>query len=125
MNFNSRFTFASCRSNTLSIVRLVGLVILGLALACGASPAPFAAQEQEKTAAPKNGMFSGTVTAMADGSLTVTGTGSKESRTFAITRDTRFEGPKPQVNSRVDIRFVSTDEGDRAVRVINRGPAKK
>ncbi|MBZ5583896.1 MAG: hypothetical protein LAQ30_17130 [Acidobacteriia bacterium] len=106
-------------------MRLVGFLILGVALACGAAPAPFTAQEQEKTAAPKNGMFSGTVSAISEGSLTVTGAGGKESKTFAITPDTRFEGPRPEVKSRVDIRFVSTDAGDRAVRVIVRGPAKK
>ncbi len=104
------------------MVRCIGLLILGVALACGASPL---AQDQGKTSAPRNGMFSGTVTAISAGSLTVAGTGSRQSRTFTITPETRFEGPKPEVKSRVDIRYISTEQGDRAVRVIVRGPAKK
>ena len=71
-------------------------------------------------------MFSGTVTAVTDASLTVARTGSPATKSFAITPQTLFEGPKPQVNSRVTVRYVSGDEGDRAVRVIVRPqPAKK
>ena len=69
-------------------------------------------------------MFSGNVTAIGDSSLTATRTGSKDSKTFAITPETRFEG-KPKVNSRVTIRYIATEEGDRAVVVIVRAPAKK
>jgi len=105
------------------MVRFARFLILGVALACGATRAPVVAQEQAKPA-PKDRMFSGTVTAMSEGSLTVTSTASKDSKTFSITADTRFEGPKPQVRSRVDIRYTATEDGDRALRVIVRGPAK-
>ncbi len=103
-------------------VRFIWLLILGAALLCGTAPGPAVAQQEKAPA--RGGMFSGSITAMTETTLTVTSTASKTSRSFAITPETRFEGPKPQVNSRVDIRFVTTDEGDRAVRVIVRGPAK-
>jgi len=61
---------------------------------------------------------------MDESTLTATRTGSKDSKTFKITAETRFEG-KPKVNSRVTIRYVVTDEGARAVRVIVRLPAAK
>ena len=70
-------------------------------------------------------MFSGTVTAVSDTTLTATRTGSNDSKTFAITSETHFEGPKPQVASRVNVRYVSEDDIDRAVRVIVRAPAGK
>jgi hypothetical protein len=56
--------------------------------------------------------------------LTATRTGSKDSQTFVITTETRFEG-KPKVHSRVTIRYIATEDGARAVRVIVRAPAKK
>jgi hypothetical protein len=72
-------------------------------------------------------MFSGTVTAVAEGSLTVVRTGSTTAKTFTVNPQTQFEGPKPQVNSHVTIRYVSGEDGDRAVRVIVRAsaPAKR
>jgi hypothetical protein len=45
--------------------------------------------------------------------------------TFAITPETTFEGGKPQVNSRVTVRYVAGDEGDRAVHVIVRPSTRK
>ncbi len=106
-------------------VRFAPILILSAALACGVARQPLAAQDQGQPSAPRDRMFSGTVTSISDTSLTVASTGSKESKTFLITPQTRFEGPKPQVKSRVDIRYVSTDEGERAVRVIVRGASKK
>lgn len=70
-------------------------------------------------------MFSGSVTALADGSLTVARQGSGEAKTFLITPDTRFEGPKPQLSSRVTVRYIAAEDGDHAVRVIVRSPEKK
>ena len=99
-------------------------VIAAALFAC----APFsmrAAAAQGVPAAPKDQMFSGTVTDVTDASLTVIRSGSKTTKTFAITAQTKFEGPKPQVNSQVTVRFVSGDGGDRAVRVIVRPPATK
>jgi hypothetical protein len=70
-------------------------------------------------------MFSGSVTAVAEGSLTVARQGSGEVKVFLITPETRFEGPKPQLTSRVTVRYIAADDGDRAVRVIVRSPEKK
>jgi hypothetical protein len=95
-----------------------------VALSLGAILPWCAAQQKEQTNAPKDQMFSGEVTAIDSSSLTATRTGSKDSKTFVITPETRFEG-KPKVSSRVTIRYVVTEEGDRAVRVIVRPPAKK
>jgi len=82
------------------------------------------AQQKGQTSAPKDQMFSGQVTAMDNTTLTATRSGSKDSKTFLLTPETKFEG-KPKVNSRVTIRYVATDDGARAVRVIVRAPAKK
>ena len=107
------------------IVRLIWLTILGVALLCCGS-LPTRTASAQVVPAPKDQMFSGTVTAVNEASLTVVRTGSPATKSFSITPQTQFEGPKPQVNSRVTIRYVSGDEGDRAVRVIVRPqPAKK
>jgi hypothetical protein len=106
------------------MVRLIRSGILIAALAWGVA-LPCAAQQKESPSAPKDEMFSGIVTAIGESKLTATRTtGQKDSKTFAVTSATRFEG-KPQVNSRVTIRYVATDEGDRAIVVIVRAPAKK
>jgi hypothetical protein len=83
----------------------------------GAAPGP-----QEPPAPAKEQMFSGTVTAANETSLTVNRTGSKDSRTFSITPETKFEGPPLKVSARVTVRFLAAEGGDRAVRVIVRGP---
>ncbi len=70
-------------------------------------------------------MFSGTIESVAEGSLTAIRNGSKDSKTFVVNSETRFEGPKPSVNSRVTIRYRATVQGDLAVRVIVRSPANK
>jgi hypothetical protein len=106
------------------MVRFIRSAFLMAALAIqGLSCA--AAQPRASTPAPKDQMFSGTVTAVSADSITATRTGSKDSKTFVITPETRFEGPKPQVNSRVTIRYVSGEDGERAVRVIVRATAAK
>lgn len=87
-----------------------------------------AAAQQEEQAKPKAQMFSGTVTAVDSASLTATRAGDGKvpaTHTFAITPETTFEGGKPQVNSRVTVRYVAGDEGDRAVHVIVRPSARK
>ncbi|MFN7995710.1 MAG: hypothetical protein U0Q18_19020 [Bryobacteraceae bacterium] len=79
---------------------------------------------------PQDQFFAGTITALNETSITVTRTVlGKEStvRSFSITPETHIEG-KPKVKSRVTVRFVSGEEGDRAVRIIVRGanpPPKK
>lgn len=106
-------------------VRFVRLTVIAAALLACASFSTRTAPAQVVPAAPKDQMFSGTVTAVTDAGLTVVRSGSKTAKTFSITAQTKFEGPKPQVNSHVTVRYVSGDDGDRAVRVIVRPPATK
>jgi hypothetical protein len=86
------------------------------------------AQGQEQQPKPKDQMFSGTITAIDETSLTATRTGPGKvaaTKTFVLTPETRFEGGKPAVNSRVTVRFVTTEEGDRAIHVIVRASSGK
>jgi hypothetical protein len=88
------------------------------------------AQDVAPEVQPQDQFFTGTVTALTETSVTVTRTVlGKDStvRTFVITPETHFEG-KPKVKSKVTVRYVSGDAGDRAVRIIVRGatpPPKK
>jgi len=92
------------------------------------APPPEAAQTQPAT--PTARYFTGTVTAVEEGSLTaarlVLGKPSG-ARTFLLNSETKYEGGKPVVSSRVTIRYVVTEQGDRAVHVIVRAttPNKK
>ena len=91
---------------------------------CSASPV---AQGESRPSQPKDQMFSGTVTAVDETSLTAVRTGQGKvsaTRTFLLTAETRFEGGKPKLNSRVTVRFIATEDGDRAIHVIVRGLAK-
>ncbi len=105
------------------LVWLLRLTVFAVASLSCALPTTRIGWTQNQPAPPKDQMFSGTVTAVGDNSLTVVRTGSTASKTFTVTPQTLFEGPKPQVNSRVTIRYVAGEEGDRAVRVIVRAPA--
>lgn len=83
-------------------------------------------QTGQATAA-KDQFFTGLVTAIDDESLTVVRTAAgktSSTKTFDITAETRFEGGKPQVRARVTVRYVTTDDGDRAVHVIVRPSPK-
>ena len=82
---------------------------------------------QTGNAPAKDQFFTGLVTAIDDESLTVSraATGKNSStKTFLVTEATRFEGGKPQVRSRVTVRYVTTEDGDRAVHVILRRSPK-
>lgn len=82
---------------------------------------------QAGTAPAKDQLFTGTVTAIDDATLTVMRTvlgKNSSTKTFQITADTRFEGGKPQVRAQVTVRYVASEEGDRAVHVILRRPPK-
>ncbi|HUP05072.1 MAG TPA: hypothetical protein VMU19_13845 [Bryobacteraceae bacterium] len=101
---------------------------MALAL-CLIALAPLARAQGEpasaaKSQTPADQMFSGDVTAIDSASLTAVRTGSKVEKKFLITPETKFEG-KPHVKSRVTIRYVMTDDGPRALRVIVRVPAAK
>ena len=107
------------------MVRLTVLKILLASLAIDAalpSPRPAPVQAQ-----PSDQYFSGTVTKLEEGRITVTRTvlGKEDAtRTFVVTAETRTEG-KPRVKARVTVRFVSGDDGDRAVHILVRPAGKK
>lgn len=87
---------------------------------------PFGAQESLEAAAQDH-FFSGTITAISTDKITVSRTvlGKNSSvRTFLMTPETRVEG-KPKVKARVTVRFVASDDGDRAVHIIVRSSQKK
>jgi len=70
--------------------------------------------------------FAGTITALSDTSITVTRTVlGKEStvHTFAITPETVIQGGKPKLKSKVTVKWVAGDDGDRALKIILRGAA--
>jgi hypothetical protein len=110
-------------------MRFVRLGVLMAVLACGAAPGAFFQDTtQPQPAKPKDQIFSGKVEAIDDASLTVTRTVlGKESTTqkFTITEQTRFEGGKPKVSSRVTVRYITTEDGDLAIHIILRTAAGK
>jgi hypothetical protein len=81
-------------------------------------------QEQPR---PRSQMFSGVVTSVDETTLAVQreGQGAAGPRKFQVTSETTFEGGKPGVNTRVTVRYVSTEEGDQAIHVIVRGAARR
>ncbi len=109
-------------------MRLVRAVVLFAALATVSAPWGALAQQFQKAPAkapPKDQMFSGVVTAIDEGSLTAVRAGSKESKNFAITSETKFDGPRPKVGQRVTVRYVVAPDGDRALVVVARDGVKK
>lgn len=72
--------------------------------------------------------FAGYVTELSGAQVTVSRTvlGNKtETRTFAITPETRIDG-KPKIKSKVTVQFQSAGDGpDRAVHIIVRAAQKK
>ena len=88
----------------------------------GAVPARQQDPQAEKADAPRADFFSGTVTALDNDRITVTRKGlgkDQVTRTFLIDASTKVEG-KPKVRSRVNVNFVTTENGDRAVHIIAR-----
>jgi hypothetical protein len=127
MNFNPKFSPASFRFSKLGDVRLLAcgaLSVFLILLACGA----LWSQDGAAAPPPQDQFFTGNVTALNATSLTVTRTvlGKQSAvRTFTITPETHIEG-KPKLKSKVTVRYISTADGDRAVRIIVRGaPAGK
>jgi hypothetical protein len=105
------------------VVRLFYCGVLSVFLALGLVN-PALSQDPPPSVTPQDQYLTGTVTALSDTSITVTRTAlGKVSavRTFSITAETHIEG-KPKLKSRVTVRFVSGDDGDRAVRIIVRVP---
>ena len=103
-------------------MRLLSCGALSVFLAFAGSN-PLRSQDPAPAVQPQDQFFAGIITALSDTSVTVTRTVlGKEStvRSFAITPETHIEG-KPKVKSRVTVRFLSGESGDRAVRIIVRG----
>jgi len=105
----------------------LGFVILLItSVVLPGSPQTGVVQTGEPPAA-KDQFFTGYVIAIDEESLTVSraATGKNSStKTFVLTAATRFEGGKPEVRARVTVRYVKTDDGDRAVHIILRRPPK-
>ncbi len=103
-------------------VRLLVCGAISVFLASAGSD-PLRSQDPAPSVQPQDQFFSGIITALTETNVTVTRTVlGKEStvRTFNITPETHIEG-KPKVKSRVTVRFVADENGDRAVRIIVRG----
>jgi len=82
---------------------------------------------QAGTTRAKDQLFTGTVMAVDEASLTVNRTvlgKNSSTKTFILTPDTKFEGGMPKVGAQVTVRYVSTGEGDSAIRVIVRRSPK-
>jgi hypothetical protein len=84
-------------------------------------------QKAISKAVPANDVFSGTVTASGQDSVTVVRkvpAKADEYRVFVVDKDTKIEG-KLRVNARVTVRFKAGDEGSfRALRIVVRADAK-
>ena len=106
------------------------MCVIGVCLAWASSSA-LRSQDPPSAAPPQDQYFAGTITALSETSLTVTRTVlGKDStiRTFAITTDTVIQGGKPKLKSKVTVKWVSGDDGDRAIKIILRAtvpPPKK
>jgi len=85
---------------------------------------PVRSQDDKNAAPPQYQYFAGVVTALTATSVTVMRSvlGKSTTRAFAITRDTIIQGGKPRVRSKVTIKWIASDDGDRAVKIILRSP---
>jgi hypothetical protein len=132
MNFNPKFTQPSFLFLNLRNVRLLSCGVIGVLLALAGS-SPVCSQDDPPPSAqqPVDQYFAGLVTALAGDSITLTRTvlGKATVRSFAITAETvvQPQGGKPKLKQKVTVKWVSEENGDRAVKIILRGsvPAPK
>lgn len=92
-----------------------------------APPVSVRAQSASTADQPHREFFSGVITVLADGQITVSKTVSgkpSEARVFLIAKETRVEG-KLRVKARVTVRYTHDDGGDHAVHIIVRIAQKK
>ena len=105
-------------------VRCIGLpLLLCLALALAAPPVLPQTSGATSDTPARDQFFTGWVIAISDDTLTVDRKASGKNsatKTFIVTADTQFEGGKPRVRAQVTVRYITTDDGDRAVHVILR-----
>jgi hypothetical protein len=102
-------------------VRIISAVLVVLCLT-GGSTATVLARGQSVVQPQPDQYFSGVVTKLEAGKITVTRTvlGKEDAtKTFVVTAETRTEG-KPKLKARVTVRFVTGDEGDRALHIVVR-----
>ena len=104
-----------------------GILLAVLAISAPNSSSPAHAAESTPETKPKDKFFTGSVTAVDTESITVNrivlGKNSS-TKTFLVDADTRFEGGQPQIRSQVTVRYVTTDDGERAMNVILRRSPK-
>jgi hypothetical protein len=90
-------------------------------------PISLLAQDDGHSDRAQGDFFSGTITVLTDDQVTVLRTvlgKNSETRTFAITKQTRVEGKlRPKV--RVTVRFVREEDVDQALHIIVRTIQKK
>jgi len=124
MNFNPEFTQPSFLFFNLRNVRTLSCGVIGVLLALAGS-SPVRSQDPSANAQQPDQYFAGLVTALTAESITLTRTvlGKSTVRTFVITADTVVQGGKPRLKGKVTVKWVSGDNGDRAIKIIVRGPA--
>ena len=131
MNFNPKFTQPSFVFLNLRNVQSLCCGVIGVLLALGGSHPVRSQDPAPSTQQAADQFFAGVVTALTDGSITLTRTvlGKSTVRSFAISADTVVEpqGGKPKLKQKVTVKWVSGDNGDRALKIILRGssPAPK
>ena len=105
-------------------MRLLSCLVIGVFLALAGSN-PVHSQDPQAAQPTQDQYFAGIVTALTDTSVTITRTvlGKSTVRTFAITSETVTQGGTPKLKSKVTVKWVSGDDGDRAVKIILRGAA--
>lgn len=88
---------------------------------------PVRGQDAAPTQQPRSEFFSGVITEFSSDQITVfraVPRKSSETRTFAITKETRVEG-KLRLKVRVTVRYVHDEDSDRALHIIVRTSQKK
>jgi hypothetical protein len=132
MNFNPKFTQLSFRFLNLRDVRFLCRGAIGMLLALAGSSPVRSQDPPPSVQQPADEFFAGVITALTDGSITLTRTvlGKATVRSFAITAETLMQPPggKPKLKQKVTVKWVSGENGDRAVKIILRGsvtPPKK
>jgi len=105
------------RTFLLAVVLLVGLT--------GWIPL-FSQAEENDTVKKPDAFFAGSVVESTAETLTVSRTvlGKKQTRTFAVTSDTKVEGLLG-AKARVTVRYTTDDSGDTAVLIVVRRAAKQ
>jgi hypothetical protein len=111
----------------MTVPRVLGFVVLPLWLATAPLSLIARPQEEKKAEEPKpDTFFAGTVIEFTPERITVLkdALGQKEKRVFRVTPDTKCEG-KLKAKVRVTVRYVATDDGEKAELIIVRSEQKK